>query len=398
MTGSPICNEQFEQLHVCVIIPTYNNDTSLEAVIADVVNYTNHIIVVNDGSTDDTKAIIELFPFVQLINYTRNAGKGWALRKAFAYASEKGYRYAVTIDSDGQHFAKDLPAFLDKLTQEPNAIIIGARNMDQASVPGGSNFGNRFSNFWFRVETGIRLPDTQCGYRLYPLDAINKMRLFTRKFEFEIEVMVRAAWNGVKVLSVPITVYYAPKNERVSHFRPVKDFTRISILNTVLVLIAFLIIKPFNFFRTIVNKEKIKRILNDHFLSPHYSAQVNAFSVAFGIFMGIIPIWGFQLIAAISLAILFDLNKPLVIIAANISIPPMIPVIIFASFKTGALWMGHNAMSIGFSRSISLDSIKENLWQYIYGSVTLAVLAGAFLGLLTFIVLKLSDKKRVVIR
>ncbi len=392
MTG----REQFEQLQVCVIIPTYNNETSLAAVIADVAGYTHHIIVVNDGSTDTTNAIIQSFSFVQLISYEKNSGKGWALRKGFAYASEKGYQYAITIDSDGQHFAKDLPAFTDKLALEKNAIIIGARNMNQASVPGGSSFGNRFSNFWFRVETGIRLPDTQSGYRLYPLEAINKMRFFTRKYEFEIEVLVRAAWKGIKVLPVPISVYYAPKEERVSHFRPYKDFFRISILNTILVLVTFLYIKPRNFLRHIFIKNNFKQLLNDHLFNPHHSDGLKAASIAFGVFMGIVPIWGFQLVTAIFLAIVFKLNKPLVIVAANISIPPMLPLIIFASYKAGAFWMGHHAMPIVFSRSISLDSIKNNLQQYIYGSITLAIVAGIFFGLLAFILLKLFSKKSIL--
>ena len=251
MTGSMTCREQFEQLQVCVIIPTYNNENSLATVIADVAEYTDHIIIVNDGSTDNTRSIIESFSFVQSISYDKNLGKGWAIRQAFAYAMEKGYQYAITIDSDGQHFAKDLEVFIDKLLTAKNAIIIGARNMDQASVPGGSNFGNRVSNFWFRVETGIDLPDTQSGYRLYPLNPIKKMYFFTRKYEFEIEVLVRAAWKGVKILSVPVTVYYASKEERVSHFRPYKDFFRISVLNTILVLITFLYIKPRNFLHSI---------------------------------------------------------------------------------------------------------------------------------------------------
>ena len=176
------------------------------------------------------------------------------------------------------------------------------------------------------------------------------MRFITRKYEFEIEVLVRAAWKGVNVVSVPVTVYYAPKEERVSHFRPFKDFFRISVLNTILVLIAFLYIKPRDFIRTLFSRKKLKKLLDDHLFNPHHSAQLKAMSVAFGIFMGIIPIWGFQLVAAIFLAILFKLNKPIVIVAANISIPPMIPVIIFLSYKMGAFWMGANAMEIDFSR------------------------------------------------
>lgn len=397
MTGSVSPKEKFDNLRACVIIPTYNNAATLAGVIEDVSRYSDHIIVVNDGSTDNTREIIRTFPALQLVSYEKNKGKGWALRQAFNYAIDKGYQYAITIDSDGQHFAKDLPLFLEKIEANPNTLIIGARNMNQESVPGGSSFGNKFSNFWFKVETGISSPDTQSGYRLYPLDPLKKMHFFTRKYEFEIEVLVRAAWKGVKVQSVPVTVYYAPKEERVSHFRPYKDFFRISILNTVLVLIAFLYIKPRDLFRTLFNKKKLGKLLDDHLFNTHQSAQLKAASVAFGIFMGIIPIWGFQLVAAIFLAVLFNLNKPLVIIAANISIPPMIPVIIFLSYKMGAFWMGANAMQISFSKTITLDSIKHNLLQYIYGSISLAIVAGIVFGLLTFIFLKLTGKKQTAV-
>ena len=395
MTGS--LKEKVDVLKACVIIPTYNNAATLAAVIEDVAQYSNHIIVVNDGSTDNTVEIVKQFMAVQFISYEKNVGKGWALRKAFAYAAEKGYKYGITIDSDGQHFAKDLPAFINKLEEEPNAVIIGARNMDQASVPGGSSFGNKVSNFWFKVETGITSPDTQSGFRLYPLEPMKKMRFITRKYEFEIEVLVRLAWKGVKVIAVPVTVYYAPKEERISHFRPYKDFFRISVLNTIIVIISFLYIKPRDFIRTLFSRKKMKKVLDEHLYNPHHSPQLKAISVAFGIFMGIVPIWGIQLAAAIFLAILFKLNKPLVIVAANISIPPMIPVIIFLSYKVGALWMGDNAMQIDFSNNITIQSIKKNLQQYILGSITLAVAAALVFGLVTFIFLKLIEKKQAVI-
>lgn len=388
--------EKADALGVCVIIPTYNNETTLAKVIEDVAGYCSHIIVVNDGSTDRTADIVKQFSAVQFISYTQNAGKGWALRTAFRHAIEKGYKYAITIDSDGQHFAKDLPAFISKLEEVPNSVIIGARNMGQASVPGGSSFGNKFSNFWFKVETGITSPDTQSGYRLYPLEPMKKMRFITRKYEFEIEVLVRLAWKGVKVVSVPVTVYYAPREERISHFRPYKDFLRISVLNTVLVLITLLYIKPRNIIRMLFSPAKMKKALDEHLFNPHHTPQLKAMSVGLGIFMGIVPIWGFQLAAAIFLAILFKLNKPIVIIAANISIPPMIPLIIFLSYKMGALWMGSHAMQIDFSNTITLDSVKKNLVQYIYGSITLAFVAAIVFGLLTFIVLKWAGKKQVI--
>lgn len=396
MTGLLTVKEDFVELGTCVIIPTYNNAPKLAAVIRDVANYTDRVIVVNDGSTDDTIQILQQFPFVQLVSYQQNVGKGWALRQAFRYASDCGYRYAITIDSDGQHYAKDLPVFVEKLKTASDAIIIGARNMDQAAVPGKSSFGNKFSNFWFKVETGIDSPDTQSGYRLYPIWLLKDMKFITRKYEFEIEVLVRAAWKGIKVVAVPVSVYYPPKEERISHFRPFKDFTRISILNTILVLITFLYIKPRNFFRTIFEKKKLKELINTELLSPHQPDSVKAFSIAFGIFMGIVPIWGFQLVVAIFLSIFFKLNKVLVIIAANISIPPMIPLIIFSSYKMGALWMGANAGELKFDRSISLASIQKNLQQYIFGSITLAIVAALVAGLFTFIVLKLFKRKTIL--
>ena len=161
-------------------------------------------------------------------------------------------------------------------------------------------------------------------------------------------------------------------------------------------LISFLYIKPRDFIRILFDKQKFKKLINDHLYHPHHSAQLKAASVAFGIFMGIVPIWGFQLVTAIFGAILLKLNKPLVIVAANISIPPMIPLIIYGSYKMGAIWMGANAMEIDFSSDITLDSIKKNLLQYIYGSITLAVVAGISFGILTFIFLKLIDKKKTV--
>lgn len=129
--------------------------------------------------------------------------------------------------------------------------------------------------------------------------------------------------------------------------------------------------------------------------NPNESDQLKSFSVAFGVFIGIIPIWGFQLIVGIFLAILFRLNKALVIIAANISIPPMIPLIIYLSYKSGAYWFRGQSSNIQYSKMLSLKSIENNFTQYLYGSITLAIVAGIAFGLLTFILLKLLKRKSI---
>lgn len=247
-------HELFKQKKVCVLVPTYNNEQTLKKVLNSLLEYTEQIIVVNDGSTDSTPALLQQFPQVNLVSYSPNKGKGYALRSGFRHAVKAGYDYAITIDSDGQHFAEDLPKFLTKLEAHPAAIIIGARNMDQSSVPGKSSFGHKFSNFWFWFETGLRMSDTQSGYRLYPVKLLEHTNFITKKFEFEIEVLVTSAWRGMEITEVPVRVFYAEKENRISHFRPFKDFTRISILNTFLVVIALLYIKPRDFLRSIKKK------------------------------------------------------------------------------------------------------------------------------------------------
>ena len=233
--------------HFCVIVPTYNNHKTLKKVLDSVLDYTSNVIIVNDGSTDETSEILKSYSHLTQIHHPENLGKGRALRNGFRKAIEKGFEYAVTIDSDGQHFAADIPNFIAEIQKEPNSLLIGSRNMTQENVPKKSSFGNKFSNFWFQFETGIKLDDTQSGFRLYPLKLIPK-QYYTNKFEFEIEVIVRSAWKGILVKNIPIQILYDPA-ERVSHFRPFKDFTRISILNTVLVVNALLYIKPRDFFR-----------------------------------------------------------------------------------------------------------------------------------------------------
>jgi uncharacterized protein (DUF2062 family) len=258
--------------------------------------------------------------------------------------------------------------------------------MTQDHIPVKSNFGRRFSNFWFWAETSKQLTDTQSGYRAYPLLGIKAFTFFTKKFEFEIEVLVRSAWEGVEIKQIPVNVYYPSPEERVSHFRPIRDFARISVLHTIIFPLALLYFLPRLFFIKV--KKKGWSVFKDLLDSQHESIQVKSISIAFGIFMGIVPIWGFQLLVGISLAILFRLNKLLVILAANISLPPMIPFILFLSNICGMIWMGENAKFIPFSSDMNLDTIKLALIQYILGAITLAIIAGIISGIITYYILK----------
>lgn len=381
--------ELLKNIKGCIIIPTYNNEKTLKRVIQgvlDIVGEEATVIVVNDGCTDSSSEIISSFSgkIIALQNES-NQGKGFSLRKGLKKAIELGFDHALTIDSDGQHFPEDMRVLLRKANEHPNSVIMGSRNMEQEGVPGKSSFGNRFSNFWFKLETMITLPDTQTGFRIYPLKPMRRMHFFTRKFEFEIEVIVRLAWKRVEFHAVPIQVKYDPE-ERVSHFRPGRDFFRISVLNSVLVLGALLYYYP----KRLFSIDTLK-VIRHEAIKPEESNFSKALSLGFGCFMGIVPIWGFQLLVGIPLSVLFRMNKVLFIAAANISIPPMIPLIIYASMMMGQLaTMGYIDHSALFD--LSLDQLGGNLYQYIIGACLLAVTGFVFVFLFSYGLLKLVRK------
>lgn len=388
MDTAPHIYNRFRLLSCCVIIPTYNNHKTLQRVIDGVLEYTDAVFVVNDGSTDSTHQILAQYPRIEIIDLDKNQGKGMALRTGFKAAKAAGFAYAITIDSDGQHFPDDLPVFLNEIENEGEALLIGSRNMAQEGVPKKSSFGNKFSNFWFLFETGIRLEDTQSGYRLYPLNKLPE-KFFTNKFEFEIEVIVRTAWKGVIVKNVPVKVLY-DMNERVSHFRPFKDFSRISVLNTVLVIISLLYIKPRDFIMSF-RKKSLKRFFLENVIESGDSPSKKAFSIALGIFIGIAPFWGLQTILVLFLAYILRLNKLIAFAFSNISIPPMIPFIIYASLKIGAIFVtGKNGISTDFT---TFDGIQQNLLQYVTGSFVLATIMATLFGFTGYLVLTLTGRK-----
>lgn len=228
-----------KHLKICLLIPTFNNEKTIAKVIQSALSYCTDIIVINDGATDRTPEIIDSFKEqICVIGYPKNRGKGYALKMGFQEAIRRGFHYAITMDSDGQHFANDIPKFVAAVEQHPNSFIIGSRSFSNPNMPQGNSFANRFSNFWFAIQTAHKLPDTQTGFRLYPLQKMGKMHLITSRYEAELELLVRCAWRGIKIIPIDIDVHYPPQGERISHFRPGKDFARISLLNTVLCFVA----------------------------------------------------------------------------------------------------------------------------------------------------------------
>jgi len=225
--------------NICIIIPTYNNAGTICDVAGRAFAQGYPVIVVNDGSTDDTAVRLAQTGLpLTVLTHPHNRGKGIALRTAFSHACRQGFRYAITLDADGQHYPEDIPVLVEALTQHPGALVVGSRNLQAENMPGGNTFANRFSNFWFRVQTARSLPDTQTGYRAYPLDRLPSLRLLTSRYEAELALLVFSAWKGIELVPVAIRVCYP--EDRVSSFRPFRDFFRISVLNTLLCVLALL--------------------------------------------------------------------------------------------------------------------------------------------------------------
>ncbi len=380
-----------DRANTIVIIPTYNNAKTLGNVIERALLHNLPLLVINDGSTDDTRNVLSQFANIQIINLEKNQGKGVALKTALRWAIEQNYRYAVTLDSDGQHYPEDISVFLSEIEQSPDTLLVGARNLQAENMPAKNTFANKFSNFWFRIETGIKMNDTQSGYRLYPLHKLKGLKFFTGRYEFELEILVRAAWQGIEVTNVPIRVYYPPVEERISHFRPLRDFMRLSLLNTVLVFFAVFAYYPWKALRSLT-RENIRRFIRNNIThSSESNARITG-AIMLGIFMGIIPVWGYQMALAFLLAHLLKLNKIVTLVASNISIPPMIPVILFGSYATGAWILGN---PIDFSmRKMSLEFVMNSLWQYLLGSVIFAAICSLLFGLIGYILLEIFRKQQ----
>lgn len=217
-----------------VIIPTYNNAGTLRDVLERTVAQGFPVIVVDDGCTDNTGGILKTViagtdrqSHVTVLTHPKNLGKGAALKTAFRWALEQGYTYAVTIDSDGQHFPEDIALLV--AAKGERTLVVGSRATRGGNA--GGTFANRFSNFWFMAYTGIRLTDTQTGFRLYPLRNLTSLSVVGNRYEAELSLLLFSAWKGLKLVPVQVRVNY-PK-DRVSHFRPFQDFMRITLVNII---------------------------------------------------------------------------------------------------------------------------------------------------------------------
>jgi glycosyltransferase involved in cell wall biosynthesis len=223
----------------CVVLPCLDAAPTVGEVVQRTRAVLDEVIVVDDGSTDASADAARAMG-ARVVRHPENRGKGAALLTGFAEALDQGFTHAITLDADAQHDPADIPKLLAAAEAEPRAVVVGARDFNTPHVPGASRFGRRFSNFWVWLETGTRLSDTQSGFRAYPLRAVEDLDLSPSRFEWEVEVLVRARWAGLPVREVDVRVHYPPPEVRTSHYRGLEDSLLISLLHVRLVPRSFL--------------------------------------------------------------------------------------------------------------------------------------------------------------
>ncbi len=373
-------------LKILIVIPVYNHGSTLPSVVKSTLATGYEVLVIDDGSNDNClDAISDLKCFS--IRFNQNRGKGKALLQGALKAAELGYDTIISIDADGQHNPADLSLLVEKARycKEP-ALVIGSRKMVQKTVPRSSHFGKEFSNFWVQMECGMELADTQSGFRLYPVRELLQLKLTRTRYDFEIESLVKLAWAGVEIVSVPVTVHYPPADKRISHFHKFKDNLRLTVLHTQLVLRRLL---PWPH-QKLVNKEPIQKIVREtvsrnpikvlkEMCRENTSPLWLALAAWLGIFAGALPLLAAHTVVIIYIAHRLHINKVAAVAASQLCMPPVVPVI---CIQVGYfLRKGEFLLDLSWQRW--LLEIHERLWEWLIGSL----LVGPILGFIVASVL-----------
>jgi glycosyltransferase involved in cell wall biosynthesis len=211
---------------VCVVIPAYNAEGTVGAVVRGALAFLEVVIVCDDGSTDDT-ARVAREAGAHVIRLPENRGKGYCLRRLFAEARKMGFDVVIAMDSDGQHDPADIPRFLDAHRNDPGSIIVGSRMADEDAIPVHRRNSMLVARFYVCLAANRYIDDTQCGYRLYPLSVVESMALHKERYVTETELLVKSGDSGVSIRSLPMRAVYLPNQK--TYFRSVPDVAAISV-------------------------------------------------------------------------------------------------------------------------------------------------------------------------
>jgi uncharacterized protein (DUF2062 family) len=374
-------------MRACIIIPYFNHPRTIAKMVFEAKAFCP-LFVVDDGST---LPLPEL-PGATVVRLEANRGKGAALRAGFQQAEEAGFTHAITMDADGQHCAWDLPALLAAARAQPEALVVGIRDLVGASAPAGRRRSNAVSSFWFRVETGVRLEDTQCGFRCYPLDLARRLKVRSERYAFELEFMVRASWVGTPIVPVVVLCTYSPEILRESHFRPLRDLAHITIMNIGLVLQSWVVPRTLRVAWSFGERKPLRQTAAEFFADHAHDPLRMSLAVGLGLFFGIVPIYGLQLLVALAVAHRLRLNKAITALASNISIPPVMPFILYGGVALGHWMFTRQLIELG-PREMTWARALEYSWQLLLGSVVLATVVATAGTLATYCLARLTWKR-----
>lgn len=215
--------EALERRDVCAVIPCFNEQRHLGALIPAVRRHLSLCVVVDDGSTDDTARTAEEAG-AAVVRFEKNSGKGVALKAGFAWAAEHGCAAGVTLDGDGQHDPADLPRFLAPFDRGEGEVVLGNRMWNAEAMPWTRRAANRHSSRRLSRLVGRSLPDTQSGFRLIRTELWSALELECERFDLETEFLIKACRRGARLVSVPIRAVYRP--DAPSRIRPLRDAWR----------------------------------------------------------------------------------------------------------------------------------------------------------------------------
>lgn len=386
------CNHTF---NIAVIIPTYNNCKTVKGVIHGVQKYIKDIIAINDGSTDRTSDILLSIQGIEVLSFQKNSGKGIALTQGFQKAFKRNFTHVITIDSDGQHIVEDIPRLMEKIYEGPDVLWVGNRTLpyDKGDTPPyRSSFGRKFGTFWYKFNTGITLNDTQSGFRAYPLSSILPIKCSGKRYEYEQEILIKAAWNDIPVKEVPIRLYYPSRKNSTSHFRPIRDFLRISHVNAKAAMTRMFLPKELVKSPGSSLKEKITALIK-YEIRANATPKKAAFSLSTGVFIGIFPIHLFQVITFLGLSYILKLNRPLGYLGVSISSPPIMPLIIIITVGIGRIVVMLDFLPLISTNTLS-TAAKYGI-EFIIGSIVLAPVAACTTFLISFPIFKKLAKLKL---
>lgn len=376
-----------------VVIPVFNNHATVRAVALAAREELPQVVVVDDGSTDaDISALFQGTDIV-VLRHAVNQGKGRAILTGLHYVREQAGRFMITLDADGQHHPRDIPKFLPILETEPATIVIGARRMSAPNVPASSRFGMRFSDFWLRLETGLPMRDTQSGFRAYPVELVSQLTCVSSHYDFEIEILARAAWAGLQVKSVDVGVVYAEPGRRISHFRPFLDNLRLTHRHVLLVLRRLL---PWGHKQLVATEQESIWSWFCHpirlfkmLITEHATPAELGLAAALGVLVGALPLFGFHTVAIIYAASRLRLNRLMGAVTQNICMPPLVPFV--------CVELGHYLRYGEWLRAMTMEAwcyqAPQRLWEWLLGSLLVGPLLAVITGVLVFGGVKVLQRK-----